>query len=121
MTIKEILDKLEKANKDLPVFLTNTLSVELTGEVHSWRGDYSQLALGYDLYGRVEKPVTVGKLKDLLKSCIGKKFIGYKGGEFLMSKRTSVYLDNYGECTGHYIYDITYNARGCYLKIEKEL
>lgn len=121
MTIKEILDKLKNVNNALPVFITNTLAVELTGNIYSWRGDYSQLALEYDLCGKADTPVTVGMLKNLLKSCIGKKFIGYKGGEFLMSKRTYVYLDNYGEYTGHFIHDITYNARGCYLKIEKKL
>jgi hypothetical protein len=59
----------------------------------SWRGSYDELALGYhDIYKEV-------KAKDLLnnfKEAIGKTFIGYKGGEFIMNKDTPLWVANYG-------------------------
>ena len=36
MTINEILKALKNVNDDTPVFVADTLSVELTGEVMSW-------------------------------------------------------------------------------------
>lgn len=120
MTINEILKALKDVNDDAPVFVSGTLSVELTGEVMSWRGDYDCLALGYCLYGDSNDSITVGKLKSLLQNSIGKTFMGYKGGEFVMEKDTLVYLDNYGFATGHYIARVFAFKNECYLEIEKE-
>ena len=120
MTINEILKALKSVNNDTPVFVVDTLSVELTGEVMSWRGDYNCLALGYCLYGDSNAFINVGKLKSILQNSIGKTFIGYKGGEFVMEKNTPVYLDNYGFSTGHYIARVSVSNNTCYLGIEKE-
>lgn len=120
MTIGEMLEALKNANDDAAVFITDTLSVELNGEVMSWRGDYSCLSLGYSLYGDSNAFITVGRLKSILKDAIDKSFIGYKGGEFVMEKDTPVYLDNYGFATGHYVSEISFSNECCYLKIAKE-
>lgn len=120
MTINEILKALKKINDDAPVFVADTLSVELTGEVMSWRGDYDCLALGYCLYGDSKEFITVGKLKSILQNSLGETFMGYKGGEFVMEKNTPVYLDNYGFATGHYIARVSAFNNVCYLEIEKE-
>lgn len=61
----------------------------------SYRGDYAQLALGYQ---EATRP-TVADLVKHLESAIGKSFEGYKGGTYYMSKDTPVWAANYGEYT----------------------
>lgn len=86
--------------------------------VGSWRGIYEELAIqteslgscctdevteerfGYTFYkseaiGK-ESP-TVGEWIDVLKSAIGKRFEGYKGGYYVMGKNTPVWLAEYGD------------------------
>jgi hypothetical protein len=70
--------------------------------LHSWRGSYSELALGYEFSGYdrnsedhfVEK--TVNALLKELKEAIGKSFYGWKGGEFVMDENTPVWVSNSG-------------------------
>lgn len=67
----------------------------------SWRGDYSELALGYKLtgYDNDENHLAEITVKDLLaelKSAIGKTFNGWKGGEYEMNENTPVWVANPG-------------------------
>ena len=61
-------------------------------EPHSYRGYYSELAF------HPCKSARVGDMLELARSCVGKTFTGYKGGEFTMNAYTDVYIANYGEC-----------------------
>lgn len=70
----------------------------------SWRGVYSELALGYRLTG-YDAPdqeknhfstCRADKLLEELKSAIGKEFTGWKGGEFTMNEDTPVWVSNPG-------------------------
>lgn len=60
--------------------------------ISSWRGSYSELALEFD----GSKVYKLSEFIELLKSCIGKTFVGYKGGDFVMGKTTPVWVANYG-------------------------
>lgn len=60
--------------------------------ISSWRGSYAELALEFD----GDKEFTVTEFVDLLKSCVGKTFVGYKGGDFVMGKATPIWVANYG-------------------------
>ena len=67
----------------------------------SWRGSYSELALGYKLSGYdntqehfADKTST--ELLSHLKETIGKEFTGWKGGEFTMNENTPVWVANSG-------------------------
>lgn len=60
----------------------------------SWRGDYSQLALGY---AYEQKGPSVGYLLSITRAAMGATFIGYKGGEFVMGGSTPIRVANYGE------------------------
>jgi hypothetical protein len=68
----------------------------------SWRGSYSELALGYRLTGY--DATDGGHFNDAklvaliteLESAIGKDFTGWKGGEFRMDRSTSVWVANPG-------------------------
>jgi hypothetical protein len=62
-------------------------------DIDSWRGSYDELALNY--VGEGEE-LTATKFFELLKNAFGKKFTGYKGGEFFMNKNTPVWVANYG-------------------------
>lgn len=59
---------------------------------HSYRGYYSDLAF--------ETGPTI-KVKDFLEMCqkaLGKTFVGYKGGDFVMGEDTPLWRANYGCC-----------------------
>lgn len=61
---------------------------------HSYRGYYSDLSFEMGEGSR--------HAEDLLKSCrsaMGKVFVGYKGGNYVMGALTPVWVANYG-CTG---------------------
>lgn len=70
--------------------------------LHSYRGDYSQLAIGYTNEGECK----VGDLLKLLEDAVGNDFTGYKGGEFTMSERTSVWVANPSEAGRTAIVDV---------------
>ena len=87
----ELIEQLKRQPPD------NNISFDFMGfsprEINSWRGDYSELALGYD----GEYGVTV---KDILEQCemaLIREFDGYKGGEYKMSPNTRVWVGNWGE------------------------
>ena len=71
----------------------------------SWRGVYAELALGFD--SMTEAP-TVFDLIAKMQAAVGKKFEGYKGGEFRMGRQTPVWVSNYGESDDRYIVDVTH-------------
>lgn len=60
---------------------------------HSYRGYYSDLA-----FVPVEGVVKAGELLQSCKAAMGREFIGYKGGEFLMGENTPVWVAHYGSC-----------------------
>ena len=59
----------------------------------SWRGSYSELAIEFKEEGNAPA------LKEFiaqLKEAIGKTYVGYKGGDFVMGKNTPLWVANYG-------------------------
>lgn len=96
LTLSQFIDALEKCDKDNQVrfdfggFAPTTFA--------SWRGDYSQLALGYD---RLYPLPATGELIAKGRAAIGQTMMGYKGGEYRMSEDTYLWADNWGEssCT----------------------
>ena len=83
MTLKELIERLRKEPKE------NVLRKGF-GHSMSYRGDYSQLA-----FAPFEN-VTVGKMLEEAEYALGKTYEGYKGGEFVMSEYTDVFIANYG-------------------------
>lgn len=93
MYLIELIEFLEKQDQDIivPMGFNNP---------HSYRGDYSCLAF------EPKKNVTIGDmLKDARKS-IGSIHRGWKGGDYIMSEYTDVYLAETGK---------TGDAIGCVL------
>jgi hypothetical protein len=64
----------------------------------SYRGVYSDLALSWQSeYQKVYQKVTVSELIKGAVECLGKRFTGYKGGEYVMSGETTLWVANRGE------------------------
>lgn len=63
----------------------------------SYRGYYSDLSIDYTLDGY--NCLNCGQLLDKAKECIDKVFVGYKGGDFKMTKNSVIWLANYGRTT----------------------
>ena len=85
MTLGDLIKWLKEQNADDVV-------LDGFGSPHSDRGDYSELA-----FKPVEK-TTFGEMLKHAESAVGKKFTGYKGGEYIMREYTSVYIGCYGDC-----------------------
>ena len=61
---------------------------------HSYRGYYCDLA-----FERSMETVFASQALSVCKSeCLGKVFTGYKGGDYVMSKTTPVWIASYGCC-----------------------
>lgn len=60
-------------------------------EPHSYRGYYSDLS-----FEPTEEKQTVENALKIAKECLGEKFIGYKGGDFYMTKNTPLWIAHYG-------------------------
>jgi len=118
LLLGEIILKLEQVkNKKLPLFID--LMDKRPMGINSWRGSYCELAIKTENLGwyntdiieyeskefdyKTYKQKSIGKKNptveewiDVLKKAIGKTFTGYKGGNYLMSKNTPVWLAEYG-------------------------
>lgn len=76
----------------------------------SWRGVYSQLALGYEEPRGVSQ--TVGSLLEVCRAADGSIFTGYKGGDYVMGRHTPVWISNYGNSDHTAILDIRAISEG---------
>lgn len=85
MILLDIITKLQAANPNLVVPMG-------FARPHSYRGDYSQLAF------EPQQNVTVAEMLASAKEADGKKYSGYKGGNYLMDGNVTVYLALYGDC-----------------------
>jgi hypothetical protein len=88
MTLGNLIDILERKEPDKPVMF-DFVHFRPKG-IHSFRGYYYQLAIGYT----TDEDMTVGKLLQMLKDADGKTFTGYKGGEYIMDRKTRVWVAN---------------------------
>ena len=95
LTLGELILKLEpiveKQDKEEPM-VQYDFEYLFPTDIDSWRGSYEELALNFTSEGEQMK---VSEFLKMLKSTVGKTFIGYKGGEFVMSKHTPVWVVNY--------------------------
>lgn len=57
----------------------------------SWRGSYDELALGY-----ADEDITVSQLLARCEEAVGRSYQGYKGGDYIMSEHTPVWVSQYG-------------------------
>lgn len=81
-TYIEILERVKDKSK--------TLSRGL-GKPDSWRGSYGELAFD------IVENITIQEMLDCAKKCIGRKFTGYKGGDFIFNEDTTINIDSWGK------------------------
>ena len=91
VTLGEMISLLGQADPDAKIGLTDP---------HSYRGYYADLALEPTL-----ELISVKQLIAQLNLVLDKTLEGYKGGDFLMSADTPVWVAHYG-CTGRALLDV---------------
>jgi len=84
ITLGQLIERLEQMPSDLVMH-----GLEYA---HSYRGYYSDLA-----FEECES-TTVGELLKEARAAMGKRFEGYKGGDFWMTGNTPVWVAEYGSC-----------------------
>lgn len=77
----------------------------------SWRGAYEEIALGYTLTGYDDrdskaKDIRLNDFIKMVESAIGETFEGWKGGDFVMSKHTPVWVANPGNSDNTGIFEV---------------
>lgn len=98
-TLGDLIDELEKYPKDWEVLIEPFHLVPLY--FCSYRGYYHDLCLKYSTREEsLGKEITVGKLLDKCNEANGKEFYGYKGGEFLMTRKTPIWVSDSDYSTG---------------------
>lgn len=111
-TIGELIVGLEAVDKALPVkFSDGTLPDELT----SWRGSYREIAFTYLSDGI---PPTVEKVLTQLKESIGKTYEGYKGGDFVMGRRTPIWVAEWGTSGDTGVVGVEVANGICFIKLK---
>jgi hypothetical protein len=110
MQLGGLIKYLEKENPDEEIRFDFGYMLPTT--LDSWRGVYAELALGYTPLDEVEDRPTVGSLLAECRRALGKSFYGYKGGDFLMTSDTAVWVDNYSECSNTEITHLSSDYRG---------
>ena len=88
LTLGEAINRVSELPNNVEVIVD--IGGSLT-EPHSYRGYYSDLA-----FEPTDEGVTSQKFLFLLKESLGKTFEGYKGGDFVMGKKTPLWLSHYG-------------------------
>lgn len=91
ITLGELIDQLKSQKQDNQVRFDFGRIAPVA--LNSWRGVYSELALGYN----DDKSITVAELLTICENAIDKIFHGYKGGDYTATRNTSVYVANWGQ------------------------
>lgn len=98
LTIGQLISCLEDGPSDHPVRFDFGNFVPTS--VHSYRGFYEDLAIGYVARDGNHFHIYVSEMLDLLRAAVGQLHCGYKGGLYLASKDSVLWVANRGETTG---------------------
>jgi len=115
MTLGELIAALDRKDKDKPVTFGWNYCEPTT--VHSYRGDYADLAIGYDKTNW-DKRCTVESLLKTLNDANGQTFTGYKGGEYFMDVDTLMWADPSNQACRMAIVDVVDVGHQIWLKTE---
>jgi len=104
LTLGELVERLEQCEQDADVYFD--FCRYQPGVLDSYRGYYDHLALGYEESGTGPLPVSVKALLKMCKDADGRIFHGYKGGAYEITRRTPLWVENYGHSSGTTIADV---------------
>lgn len=113
LTLGELINLLKMANPQFYVRF-GTSDVRLPTKLHSYRGIYEHLALGYD----DKSDITVFSLVEILNQAVGKKFNGWKGGQYTMTYKTPIWMANANESDGKIITGLRFEDGGIILEVD---
>jgi hypothetical protein len=101
MTLGELIRALKR--KDADAWLSfDFVHFRPDCSVHSYRGYYEDIAIGYESGGDCK----VGDLLAKLEAANGETFYGYKGGKYTMYDDTVVWVANHNESGGTAVVDV---------------
>lgn len=104
LTIGEIISKVKAiSDKEGELHVQYDFADLYPTDIDSWRGSYDELALNHSSGG---DKLTGSEFVRMLGLCIGKTFTGYKGGEYVMSEDTPVWVANYGDVGSTAVVDV---------------
>lgn len=94
LNIGEIIEKLSHLNDDDVIrFDFGYAYPSMT--FNSYRGYYEDVAIGFNIGNNWQGTDTIVKeFKEFMQSLIGAEWTGYKGGDFIGHKETSVWIAN---------------------------
>jgi hypothetical protein len=124
MTLGVLIDKLEAVplvygSDNEPKTVRYDFEFCIPTTLDSWRGSYDELALGWDYQGYAPgdapdhngtEELTLDGLLNELKSAIGKGFCGWKGGDYVMSRDTPIWVANPGNSGNTTITEVVDNG-----------
>ncbi len=98
MTLGEMIIAVERASKtaEEESYVEFDFCYTSPDGIDSYRGFYDELALGWQVLEYPDE-VFINDFLGLLKSAVGRTFGGWKGGDYVMTKDTPVWVDNPGE------------------------
>jgi hypothetical protein len=97
MTIGEVLDALENADPNGSVYFD--FGGFVPEKVDSWRGIYSEPALGYTRDYKDAINIVQGLINELENAIDGRKYTGWKGGDYTYTRDSPLHIDNPGDCS----------------------
>lgn len=94
MTLGMLIARLEEANPEHSVYLDFARCAPTT--FASYRGFYDEIAVGFS----DNDSTTVAQLLARAQGALGQTFQGWKGGDYVMTDRTPVWVANDGNASG---------------------
>lgn len=94
MTLGELEARLQFLAPDIPIRFDDGRHGLHPGELMSYRGYYDHIAIDCG------DAVVAKILLERVTAAIGTTMIGYKGGEYLMTRHTPVWASEYGDNSG---------------------
>ena len=95
ITLGKFIELLEEVPAENTIMFDMLLDLVPT-TMHSDRGSYDEIGIGYDLNDNIMERPTVSKLLAHCKQSLGKTFTGYKGGDYPVTKERLMNMSNYG-------------------------
>ncbi len=117
LKLGELIEALESANKDAPVYLIVNEQHRWPTVVGSYRGYYSDLAIEHEPATDFEDRATVEEFLAHLKQALDSTMTGYKGGEFTMDKDTPLWADFWGQCNNIAVMSVDVDLDGTVVTI----
>ena len=107
MTLGALIDAL--AQRPQEQRLTFEFGAMQPTTLKSYRGDYCDLAIGYDLPWVGPSAVTVAGFLEKCREVENSTLEGYKGGMFTMTRDTEVWVANWGKTASTALSGVTGN------------